>query len=137
MKIKIDRIWFEKDSIFGEDTNGNVWKQSLLWYPKLKEATDDDRNRYKFKRDGIVWDNIDEIIKYESFGYDDAEPSALQKFFLSHKEINIAEFAKRTDVSPTLLRHYIRGAKKPSRERELHILNAIHDLAKEYAKATF
>jgi hypothetical protein len=25
--------------------------------------------------------------------HDDAEPSALQRFFLKHKEINVAEFA--------------------------------------------
>ena len=33
-------------------------------------------------------------ISFESFTYEDSEPSALQRFFLTHKEINVAEFAR-------------------------------------------
>lgn len=100
-------------------------------------ATEEERSKYKFTHDGIHWDDIDEAVSFESFGYKDAEPSALQKFFLSHKEINFTMFAKRANLSPTLLRHYVRGIKKPSKEREAQILNAIHQLAKEYAKVSF
>lgn len=50
--------------------------------------------------------------------YEDAEPSVMQRFFLKHKEINVAEFARSMGMNPTLLRNYINGFKKPSKERE-------------------
>jgi len=61
----------------------------------------------------------------------------MQTFFLTHKEINIAEFAKIIGINSTLLHNYIRGWKKPSKERESQILDAIHNLGGMYAKAAF
>jgi transcriptional regulator with XRE-family HTH domain len=78
---------------------------------------------------------LDEDVSFESFEYDDAEPSSLQRFFLTHKEINVAEFARRIGMNPTLLRNYINGFKKPSKEREQEILDHIHKLGKELVAA--
>ena len=47
------------------------------------------------------------------------------------KEINVAEFARRIGMNPTLLRNYINGFKKPSKEREQEILGHIHKLGEE------
>ena len=69
--------------------------------------------------------NVDEDISFESFLYDDAQPSAMQRFFLTHKEINIAEFARSIGMNATLLRNYINGFKKPSAEREKDILDEL------------
>lgn len=133
----IKKIWFDADNIYGKDESGKIYKQSLLWYPRLKAASDEERSKYKFGFDGIHWRNIDEDISFESFGYDDAEPSKLQKFFLTHKELNISEFAKRVGINATLLRNYINGFKHHSKEREEKILNSIHAIGKEYATAMF
>ena len=67
--MTIKKIWFDKDHIYGEDENGKSYNQSLLWYPKLLNATDDERNQYRFGFDGIHWRNLDEDISFESFGY--------------------------------------------------------------------
>ena len=77
----------------------------------------------------------DEDVSFESFEYEDAEPSGLQRFFLTHKEINVAEFARRIGMNPTLLRNYINGFKKPSKEREQEIIDHIHKLGDELAAA--
>ncbi len=61
----------------------------------------------------------------------------LQKFFSAHKEIKVSEFAKMIGIDATLLRNYINGYKKPSREREKEILSGIHNLAAQYAAETF
>lgn len=135
--MTIKKIWFKDDHIFGEDENAKVYKQSLLWYPKLRAASDDERNNYRFGFDGIHWRNLDEDISFESFTYDDAEPTNLQRFFLTHKELNISEFAKRVGINPTLLRNYINGFKHPSKEREEEILKAVHAVGKEYAEVVF
>lgn len=103
----------------------------MLWYPKLREASDEERSQYIFGMGGIHWRGLDEDISFESFAYDDAEPSAMQRFFLTHKEINVAEFARLMGLNPTLLRNYINGFKKPSKAREKEIMDFIHKLGKE------
>ena len=135
--MKITKIWFDDEHLVGEDENGNVYKQSLLWYQKLKDASGDERNAYVFGFDGIHWRNLDVDVSFESFLYEDAEPSDFQRFFLVHKEINITEFAKLAGINATLLRNYINGFKKPSKEREQDILQKIHEIGKSYMETDF
>lgn len=137
MKMKITKIWFDDEHLVGEDESGNVYKQSLLWYQKLKDASEGERNTYVFGFDGIHWRNLDVDVSFESFLYEDAEPSDFQRFFLIHKEINITEFAKIAGINATLLRNYINGFKKPSKEREKEILEKIREIGNEYLKADF
>lgn len=126
------KIWFDNEYIYAESDNGNVLKQSLLWYPSLLSATSEEREAYTKGFDGFHWRDLDTDISFESFEYEDAEPTKLQRFFLTHKELNVAEFAKRIGINASLLRNYINGFKKPSPEREAMILNAICELGKEY-----
>ena len=135
--MKITEIWFSGDQIFGRDEKGKVYSQSLLWYPRLKEASPEEREKYSFGFDGIHWRTLDEDISFESFEYEDSLPSAMQRFFLTHKEINVAEFARSIGMNATLLRNYINGFKKPSAEREKAILAHIHSLGKELMAANF
>lgn len=133
--MKITEIWFDADFIYGRDEKGKVHRQSLLWYPRLRTASEKERSQYTFGLGGIHWRGLDEDISFESFEYDDAEPTALQRFFLTHKEINVAEFARLMGLNPTLLRNYINGFKKPSKEREREIMNRIHKLGEEMVVA--
>lgn len=135
--MKIIRIWFDREYIYGADESGKEYRQSLLWYPALKNATDVERSNYRFGFRGIHWRALDEDISFDSFADTDAEPTALQRFFLTHKEIKISEFAKLIDIDATLLRNYINGFKKPSKAREKVILDGIHALAHQYAEVTF
>ncbi len=133
--MKIKEIWFDANYIYGRDEDGKEYKQSLLWYPKLRTASADERSQYTIGLGGLHWRGLDEDISFESFAYEDAEPSALQRFFLTHKEINVAEFARMIGMNPTLLRNYINGFKKPSKEREQEIIEHIHKLGKELTAA--
>ena len=135
--MKIVKIWFDDAYLYGESDEGKVYRQSLLWYPALNEASDMERNEYVFGMGGIHWRKLDEDVSFESFIYEDAEPTSLQRFFLTHKEINVAEFAKAIGIKTSLLRNYINGFKKPSKERETEILNYIHKMGQEYLSTTF
>ena len=84
--IKIKEIWFSDDQIIGRGEDGRIYSQSLLWYPRLRAASAEEREKYTFGFDGIHWRNIDEDISFESFVYEDAQPTPMQKFFLTHKE---------------------------------------------------
>lgn len=135
--MTIKDIYFKEDYIYGIDETGNEHRQSLLWYPKLRNATDEQRSAYRIGFDGIHWRDLDEDISFESFWYEDAEPTNLQRFFLTHKEINVAEFAKSLGLNASLLRNYINGFKKPSVEREKDILAHIHKLGREMLATSF
>lgn len=76
-------------------------------------------------------------VSFESFTYDEAEPSEMQRFFLTHPEINVEQFALKAGINAGLLRNYINGYKKPSQEREAQILQQIHQLGKEFTAVTF
>jgi len=131
---KLSNVSFDSDFIYAEDEKGRKVKQSLLWYPSLAKATKEQRNEYTIGYTGFHWKDLDEDISFESFEYDDAVPTKIQEFFLTHKEINIAEFAKRIGLNATLLRNYINGFKKPSAAREAELLDAIHTLGMEYCR---
>lgn len=128
----ITKIWFRDDYLYGEDENGKTYRQSLLWYKKLRKATAEERAEYTFGYTGIHWRKLDEDVSFESFTYEDAEPTKLQRFFLTHPEINIPEFARMIPINPTLLSNYINGFKKPSKEREQMILRQVHRIGEEY-----
>ena len=135
--MKIEKIWFEGDYIYGKSDDGQTYRQSLLWYPRLRKASDDARSNYTFSTIGIHWRALDEDVSFESFTYEEAEPSKLQRFFLTHREINVSECAKRVGIKAALLRSYIQGFKKPTQECERQILKQIHALSEEYAQVVF
>ena len=135
--MRITKIWFDGDYIYGMDERNNIYRQSLLWYSKLRNASVEERERYIFSTIGIHWRELDEDISFESFKYEEAEPSKLQRFFLTHKEINVSEFAKLIGINATLLRNYINGFKKPSKEREGQILEQIHKIGAEFMEVVF
>ena len=135
--MKIKKIWFDGDYIYGMDERNNSYRQSLLWYSKLRNASAEERERYTFSTIGIHWRELDEDVSFESFGYEDAEPSKLQRFFLTHKEINVSEFARLIGINAALLRNYINGFKKPSKEREGQILEQIHKIGAEFMEVVF
>ena len=135
--MKIKKIWFDGDYIYGMDERNNTYRQSLLWYSKLRNASAEERERYTFSTIGIHWRELDEDVSFESFGYEDAEPSKLQRFFLTHKEINVSEFARLIGINAALLRNYINGFKKPSKEREGQVLEQIHKIGAEFMEVVF
>jgi hypothetical protein len=130
----IVEIHFTNNHIIGLTEDGRELRQSLLWYKDLFHASDDIRNDYTFRSDGIFWNQVDVQISFESFEYPDAEPTQLQRFFLTHPEINVTGFSQRFGLNPSLVRSYINGFKVPSQEREQEILGYIRKLGEEYLK---
>ena len=132
--IRITKIEFTPDHIIGWAEDGRRLSQSLLWYKDLMNANEQVRNDYTIMSEGIFWNQLDVQISFESFEYPDAEPTPLQRFFLTHPEINVTGFAQRFGLNPSLVRSYINGFKTPSKEREQEILGYIRELGKEYSE---
>jgi len=133
LKIELDKLWFENNKIFICTKGGETLWQSLLWYPRLLHATEEQRNNYRTSFSGIHWTEIDEDISYESFYYNDLEPVGISRLFLTHPELNASAVARRMGIQQSLLAAYIRGIKKPSKERENEILATIKQVGEELA----
>lgn len=129
--MKAKRVWFEGERIYIETDDGRTLWQSVLYYQRLKNATDEQRNDYELGHFGIHWEEIDEDISYESFEYDNPEPTGISRIFLTHPELNASAVARRLGIQQSLLAQYIRGLKKPSAEREQMILDTIREIGCE------
>ncbi len=127
----LTKIWFADDRIYGQTEKGDIVYQSLLWYKRLKNATDEQRNHYEIDDEGIHWYELDEDISFESFEYGDPEPQGVSLLFLSHPELNASAVARRIGISQSLMAQYINGMKKPSKERETLIVNEVKAIGKE------
>lgn len=129
--MTLTKIWFADNRIYGQTDNGKTVFQSLLWYKRLNNATDEQRNDYEMDDEGIHWYALDEDISFESFEYDDPEPQGISRVFLNHPELNASAVARRLGISQSLMAQYINGMKKPSKERESLILNEVQAIGRE------
>jgi len=130
-EIKVCKLWFDDNKIFIRTESGVELWQSLLWYSRLHNATDEQRNNYRFSYSGIHWQDVDEDISFESFFYDNREPVGISRLFLMHPELNVSAVARRMGMKQSLLASYINGSKKPSAEREAEILNTVKHIGQE------
>ncbi len=129
-KMRITKIWFADDRIYGKTDDDRTLWQSLLYYKRLRNASPAERENYEMDDEGIHWYDLDEDVSFESFEYDDPEPKGISLFFLSHPEINASEIGLRLGISKNLMTQYINGTAKPSKERELQILNEVASVGK-------
>ena len=131
LEMKISKIWFADDRSYGLTDDGRELWQSLLYYRRLRNATDDERANYEIDDEGIHWYDLDEDVSFESFEYDDPEPTGISRIFLSHPELNASAVGRRLGISQSLMAQYINGTKKPSKERERLIMNEIILISQE------
>lgn len=137
--MKITKLWFADNRIYVQTDKGEKLYQSLLFYPRLLTASNEEREKYEFWDYGIRWDAIDEDVSYESFYYDDTKEPApgIQDAFLSNPELNISAVARRMGIQQSLLASYIKGTKVPSPERKKLILDTIHDIGNSLLAVSF
>jgi len=129
--MEIEKVWFADDKIFITTNTGKELWQSLLWYPRLRLASDDQRSRYEIDDEGIRWNELDEDVSLESFLYDNPEPTGIALIFRKFPELNAAAISRRIGMKQSLLAAYISGRKKPSDVQEARIKNEIRAFAKE------
>ena len=132
--MKISKIWFADDRIYGLTDDGRELWQSLLYYKRLRNATDEERANYEMDDEGIHWYELDEDVSFESFEYDDPELTGISRIFLSHPELNASAVGRRLGISQSLMAQYINGTKKPSKERERLIMDEILLISQELQK---
>ena len=133
--MKICKVWFESDRIYVLTDDGRTMWQSLLYYRRLREATDEQRDDCEIDDEGIHWERLDEDVSLESFEYDNPEPEGVSRLFLTHPELNESAIARRLGIDRNMMRQYVNGMSKPTPAIEQLILNEVRRVGSELASA--
>ena len=96
MKVK---VWTTDTEIWIEREDGTRGFESFVDYPRLREATQEERNAYEVLPYGLHWEALDEDLSFEGF-FNKKEHTALYRFFMKHPELNASAIARRLDISP-------------------------------------
>lgn len=128
--IAVKKIWITDSAVWIKTADGREACEKFSDYPRLRYATQQQREKYTADAFGIRWEEIDEDLSYEGF-FSSKPTNTLYDLFMSHPEINASAVARRLGMAQSLLAQYISGAKKPSNERLELIKSEIRKIGKE------
>ena len=128
--IAVEKIWITDSAVWIKTADGREACEKFSDYPRLRYATQQQREKYTADAFGIRWEEIDEDLSYEGF-FRSKPTNTLYDLFMSHPEINVSAVARRLGMAQSLLAQYISGAKKPSNERLELIKSEIRKIGKE------
>jgi len=135
--MKAEKIWFDDRRIYLTTDTGATGSLPLKGFPRLYNATPEQRERYTLSAMGIHWEELDEDLSFAGF-FDREEPdNELARLFDDFPEINLSRFARSLGLNQSLLAKYLSGVKKPSAERKQAILDGLHRLGRELEAADF
>ncbi|MDO5523496.1 MAG: DUF2442 domain-containing protein [Bacteroidia bacterium] len=132
----LKKLWFTDERIFIETTNEAVKSLLLEDFPRLKNASAEEREDYRLSPSGIHWESIDEDLSFDGFfTYNrrqaNEQQNAIQELMRKFPMLNITELARAAGISPTVMRHYACNVKRPSKKRKKEIEEALHNIGKE------
>ncbi|MDE5579034.1 MAG: DUF2442 domain-containing protein [Alistipes sp.] len=130
--VQIEKIWLTDTAVWVQTADGRKACENFEEYPRLKHATQQQRENYETDAFGIHWPELDEDLSFEGF-FRKRKETALYKLFIAHPELNAAAIARRLGMGQSLLAHYINGTKKLTPEREKLILTEIKKIGQELA----
>ena len=132
--ITVEKIWLTDNAVWIKTTDGLEGCERFSDYPRLKYATQAQRENFESDTFGIHWPEIDEDLSFEGF-FRTKKTNELYEFFMAHPEINASAVARRLGIAQSLLAQYISGTKHPSEERLESIKNEIKKIGAELVAA--
>lgn len=114
--ITIEKIYLTDTAVCIRTADGREACEKFADYPRLKHATQSQRENYTYDNFGIHWEELDEDLSFEGF-FRQKNTTPLYDLFMAHPEINASAIARRLGIAQSLLAQYISGAKNPSKER--------------------
>ena len=136
---KIKNIWFDNNRIYMRSTENRILSRPLEAYPKLKDASAEQRNDFTIDEDGMAirWETLDADMHISSF-YETTEPNPQNEvaaMFNRFPWLNVSEVARAIGINKSLLARYIYGISKPSEQRVQQIREAFHSFGRELQSA--
>jgi hypothetical protein len=131
MNINVKKVWVDDMAVYVETESGDIYKELFDDYPRLRYATQEQRNNFEYDNIGIHWEDIDEDLSFTGFVHkNDATELELYKIFKQNSEINVSAVARRMNISQSVMAAYICGIKKPSKQRCKEIEKTLHKIGK-------
>ena len=128
--MKIEKIWLTDTAVWIRTREGKEACEAFADYPRLRFATQEQREMYEADEFGIHWEALDEDLSFEGF-FDKKETTELYRLFISHPELNVSAIARRIGISQSLMAQYISGKKRASQARMDLIYDTIHSIGQE------
>lgn len=129
--MKAEKIWFENGRIYLLSDTGRTGSLPLKAFPRLYNATEQQRNEYTLSPMGIHWEALDEDLSFDGFFHPEDQNNQIKQIFDALPEININQFARIMGINQSLMAKYICGVKMPSEQRKQQIVDALHRLGAE------
>lgn len=130
MKHKIVKVWTTDTEIWVECENGQKGVERFADYPRLRNATEQERKSYEILPFGLHWESLDEDLSFEGF-FNKKTHTALYRFFMDHPELNASAIARRLGISQSLFAQYVSGRKRISPQRQMQIEEQIRQIGAE------
>ena len=127
---KVVKIRLTDSEIWIQTKDGKTASEMFVDYPRLKYATQEQRNNYTTDDFGIHWEELNEDLSFEGF-FQKKNESLLYRLFMEHPELNASAIARRMGISQSLFAQYISGIKKPSEKRLNEILATMQEVGRE------
>lgn len=128
--MKIDKIWLTDTAVWIRTKEGKEACELFADYPRLRYATQEQREKFEADDFGIHWEALDEDLSFEGF-FDKKEPTELYRLFMAHPELNVSAIARRMGISQSLMAQYISGKKRASQGRMDLIYDTIRTVGQE------
>lgn len=128
--MKIIQTWITDEAVWVRREDGVDAFERFADYPRLRDATPEQRAHFVTDAFGINWPELDEDLSFEGFFLPKKE-SMLYRIFILHPELNASAIARRIGISQSLFAQYISGIKTPSQKRLDEILNTLHNIGEE------
>ena len=65
MSISAENVKFDDDSMWVDLMDGRTIGVPLVWFPRLLNASNADRNNFSISPNGLHWESLDEDISVE------------------------------------------------------------------------
>lgn len=131
--VQIEKIWLTDSEIWIRTKEGKEAYERFADYPRLKDATHAQREKYTADAFGISWPELDEDLSFDGFFRKKAD-TLLYRLFLEHPELNASAIARKLGISQSLFAQYISGTKRPSEKRMNEILATMRAIGRELAE---
>lgn len=126
----IKKIWLTADAIHIETQSGRKARELFADYPRLRDATPKQREKYFTSEFGIHWSTLDEDLSFNGFFKPKKRPTEISALFSQVEEINVSAFARKIGIAQPLMADYISGRKIPGEKQKKKIVKGLHDIGR-------
>ncbi|MEO6135606.1 MAG: DUF2442 domain-containing protein [Ginsengibacter sp.] len=65
--MKIEKVWLDSEYVYIKTDIGHILGNPIVWFPRLLNATLEQRNNFEISPFGVHWPDVDEDLSLEGF----------------------------------------------------------------------